>query len=163
MGRERFNNLIDKVLLHEGGYVCDPADPGGETKYGISKRTYPNLDIKNLTVEDAKDIYYHDWWTPLKCGEINHDLIAQKLLDTCVNVGKSAGVKILQRALVSIGERVAIDGIIGSETLKAVERADSLHLLKAMREQQIQHYQKLIKANPTLARFEKGWMKRANS
>ena len=49
-----FDQVIDRVLAHEGGYVNDPDDPGGETKYGISKKAYPKIDIKNLTKEEAK-------------------------------------------------------------------------------------------------------------
>ena len=52
-----FNEIIEKVLEHEGGYVNDKDDLGGETKYGITKRFYPNLDIKNLSREQAKEIY----------------------------------------------------------------------------------------------------------
>ena len=54
---KNFNEIIEKVLEHEGGYVNDPTDLGGETKYGITKRFYPNVDIKNLTIEQAKEIY----------------------------------------------------------------------------------------------------------
>ena len=50
-----FNNIIEVVLKHEGGYVNDPKDLGGETKYGITKRFYPDVDIKNLTKEKAKE------------------------------------------------------------------------------------------------------------
>lgn len=53
------------VLDHEGGYSNDPTDPGGETKYGISKRAHPNLDIKNLTPEQALDIYLKEYWEPI--------------------------------------------------------------------------------------------------
>ena len=52
-----FKLAIPRVITNEGGYVNDPDDPGGETKYGISKRSYPALDIKNLTVEQATAIY----------------------------------------------------------------------------------------------------------
>ena len=57
-----FNKIIEKVLEHEGGYVNDPKDLGGETKYGITKRFYPDVDIKNLTKEQAKTIYHTDYW-----------------------------------------------------------------------------------------------------
>ena len=52
--KTQFDEIIDHVLEHEGGYVNDPKDLGGETKYGITKRFYPDVDIKNLTKEDAK-------------------------------------------------------------------------------------------------------------
>lgn len=60
-----FDRVMDHILRWEGGYVNDPRDPGGETKYGISKRAHPNVDIKALTVEAAKDIYRADYWEPL--------------------------------------------------------------------------------------------------
>lgn len=59
---ESFDMTIDFTLRWEGGYVNNPADPGGETKYGISKRSYPWLDIVNLTEEHARLIYYRDFW-----------------------------------------------------------------------------------------------------
>ena len=161
--RERFERLIGFVLAHEGGYVNDPTDPGGETKYGISKRSYPRLDIKNLTIEDAKGIYYQDWWLPLKCPQIHDDKVAQKYLDTCVNTGKGTGTKILQRALQMIGYRITVDGAIGPKTLAAVNAADPQALLVAMRQQQKAHYEQLIQKNPKLEKFRRGWMARANS
>lgn len=163
MSRERFERLIGMILQHEGGYVYDPVDPGGETKYGISKRSYPHVDIKNLTIEQAKDIYYRDWWLRLRCNEIQDDRIAQKLLDTCINVGAMTGVRILQRALCDVGQPVSIDGLIGPQTIGAAHRADSVQLLAAMRYHQTMHYKRLIERNPKLAKFERGWMARANS
>jgi lysozyme family protein len=163
MSRERFERLIGMILQHEGGYVYDPVDPGGETKYGISKRSYPHVDIKNLTIEQAKDIYYRDWWLRLRCNEIQDDRIAQKLLDTCINVGAMTGVRILQRALCDVGQPVSIDGLIGPQTIGAANRADSVQLLAAMRYHQTMHYKRLIERNPKLAKFERGWMARANS
>ncbi len=59
---EKFNKAVRIILAHEGGYVNHPADPGGETNMGISKRSYPDLDIKNLTVAMAKEIYFRDFW-----------------------------------------------------------------------------------------------------
>ncbi len=163
MSRERFEGLIGKILNHEGGYVDDPVDPGGETKYGISKRSYPHVDIKALTVAQAKDIYYRDWWLRLRCNEIQDDRIAQKHLDTSINVGPRNGVRILQRALCDAGEPVVVDGLIGPKTLAAIKRADPEKLLAAMRYQQAQFYKRIIERNPDLVRFERGWMARANS
>lgn len=161
--RERFERLIGFVLEHEGGYVNDPDDPGGETKYGVSKKSYPHVDIASLTIEQAKDIYYEDWWLPLKCPQILDDKVAQKYLDTCVNTGKGTGTKILQRALQMIGYRITVDGAIGPKTLAAVNAADPQALLVAMRQQQKAHYAQLIQKNPKLEKFRRGWMARANA
>ena len=159
--RQRFDSLIGAVLVHEGGYVNDPDDPGGETKYGISKRSYPRLDIAALTESQARDIYHQDWWRKLRCSEIRDDRVAQKYLDACVNVGRSTGTKLLQRALCSIGLSVAVDGKIGPQTLAAANIANPDSLLPAMRRLQAEHYEGLIKRNPKLAKFRRGWMARA--
>ena len=58
MYSEVFYEIIEGVIEKEGGYVNDPDDPGGETKYGISKKAFPKEDIKNLTIVRAKDILY---------------------------------------------------------------------------------------------------------
>jgi lysozyme family protein len=159
--RQRFELLIGAVLEHEGGYVNDPDDPGGETKYGISKRTYPGLDIVNLTESQARDIYYRDWWLRLRCNEIRDDRAAQKYLDMSVNVGGTAGTRILQRALNQLGWRVTIDGKIGPQTIGAANKANPDALLAAMRRLQAAHYESLIRRNPKLAKFRRGWMARA--
>ena len=65
-----FNDIIEHVLNHEGGYVDDPSDLGGETNFGIAKRFYPNVDIKNLTRDEAKNIYFEDYWKPSKAQDL---------------------------------------------------------------------------------------------
>lgn len=57
-----FDKAFEIVIGHEGGYVDNPRDPGGRTKYGISQRSYPKLDIKNLTLDQAKQIYFDNYW-----------------------------------------------------------------------------------------------------
>lgn len=76
------------VVGSEGGYVNNPADPGGETRYGISKRAYPNLDIAALTLEEAQAIYLRDYWTPLNCDAMSWEL-ALINFDCAVNQGLS--------------------------------------------------------------------------
>ena len=70
----KFEDIINDVFEKEGGYVNDPKDPGGETKYGISKRAFPNVDIKSITKEDAKKIYMDNYWTPSKSESIPENL-----------------------------------------------------------------------------------------
>jgi len=162
--RARFEQLIGIVLIHEGGYVCDPSDPGGETKYGISKRAYPHLDIRNLTLERAKDIYYRDWWRRYRIYQLKDDQIAAKVLDLCVNVGARNGIAVLQRALHAVGyQHVIIDGVIGPQTLGAANRANPEALIAALRAEAACYYRQLVRSNQTLTKFEKGWMRRAYS
>jgi len=67
---DKFRRSLGFTLPHEGGYVNDPRDPGGETKWGISKGAYPNVDIANLTPLDAANIYAQDYWDACGCDVI---------------------------------------------------------------------------------------------
>ena len=158
--RQRFDSLIGAVLVHEGGYVNDPDDPAARRSMAY-RSGLSSLDIASLTESQARDIYYRDWWLRLRCSEIRDDRVAQKYLDACVNVGRSTGTKLLQRALCSIGLSVAVDGKIGPQTLAAANIANPDSLLPAMRRLQAEHYEGLIKRNPRLAKFRRGWMARA--
>ena len=158
----KFVQAVGAVLKHEGGYVNDPDDPGGETKYGISKRSYPDLDIANLTEEQASEIYYRDWWRQYKYDLIEDATVAAKVLDLSVNMGPSAAHKCLQRALHACGRRdVAIDGIIGPQTLEATNAANPLMLLAALRAEAAAHYRALAQADPKRRKFLTGWLNRA--
>lgn len=83
----KFDKAIKVVLAHEGGYVNDPNDLGGETNFGISKRSYPTVDIKNLTREQAVEIYRGDWWERYRYGDIEDLDVATKVFDLAVNMG----------------------------------------------------------------------------
>lgn len=82
-----FDRAFEIVVGVEGGYVDDPRDPGGETKFGISKRSYPALDIKNLTLDQARDIYLHDYWLKAGCDQLVDDAMAILIFDAAVNMG----------------------------------------------------------------------------
>lgn len=85
--RDNFQIAVKFVLQHEGGYVNDPDDPGGETKYGIAKRFHPNVDIKNLTELDAAKIYFDEYWMKLPDSlSFPLDIAA---MDSAVNLGVS--------------------------------------------------------------------------
>ena len=148
--RARFDSLIGFVLEHEAG-INHPADRGGPTKYGISLRAYPHLGekgIRDLTKQGAADFYYRDWWTPMRCREINDDKVAQKYLDTCVNMGISGGTRVLQRALCSIGHRVTVDGKIGPQTpVRSTRQTRLSH--PAMRRCQAERYAEIIRNDPS--------------
>ena len=94
---ENFRKSLAFVLKHKGGYVNNPADPGGETKWGISKRAYPNLDIKNLTPEQACDIYSHDYWDKAGCDALAYPLCCV-VFDSTVQHGVSRALGWLKQA-----------------------------------------------------------------
>lgn len=93
-----FRLALKFVLEHEGGYVNDPDDPGGETKWGISKRYHPDVDIKNLLPEQAAQIYAEEYWNPCNCDNIPHPYCAV-VFDTAVNCGVNRAVQWLKLGL----------------------------------------------------------------
>ncbi|MFZ2287603.1 MAG: glycosyl hydrolase 108 family protein [Bacteroidales bacterium] len=107
-----FEESFTKLLGHEGGYVNNPKDPGGETNWGISKRSYPNEDIKNLTQGRAKEIYYKDFWLPCHLDKLPTE-VRFDLFDAAVNSGPEQAIKWLQEAV-----GVTQDGAVGPITEK---------------------------------------------
>lgn len=109
--KSNFDACLSEVLAHEGGYVNHPADPGGETNMGISRRSYPREDIRGMTRVRAAQIYRRDFWHPVRGDDLppGLDLVA---FDAGVNSGVSRGAKWLQGAL-----GVAQDGRIGPQTV----------------------------------------------
>ena len=95
-----FNRAFTFVVGEEGGYVNNPADPGGETKFGISKRAYPDLDIANLTLEQAKAIYHKDYWDTLALDMRPYGA-ALCLFDCGVNQGVARALELLNRVSTS--------------------------------------------------------------
>jgi len=151
-----FKDVIKAVLHHEGGYVNDPKDPGGETNYGVSKRAYPNLDIKNLTLEDAVDIYKRDYWDKAKVKELKPDL-RHIYFDMVVNMGRSRAVKVLQETANSKGSTLNVDGGLGPITIKALKNVE----LERVRCYRVKYYMDLISRKPSLEKFIFGWFKRS--
>lgn len=113
MTEQNFNNVMDEVFKHEGGYVNDPRDAGGETNMGVSKRAHPDVDIKNLTKSTAKTLYARDYWQKVRAGQFP-DGLDIALMDASVNSGNSRGSKWMQGAL-----GVKRDGKIGPQTIAA--------------------------------------------
>lgn len=157
-----FDEAFIFMLPHEGGYVNNPRDPGGETKYGISKRSYPSVDIQNLTEADAKEIYRRDFWNPLY-ERINSQAIANKTFDFAVNMGSREAHKLLQSACNECGERIVVDGTLGNLTLMAVNSCDSSLLLTELKKLAVGFYQHLVALDPKKAVFLVGWCKRATA
>ena len=151
-----FKEIIKKVLEHEGGYVNDPKDLGGETKYGITKRFYPDVDIKNLTIEQATDIYKSDYWDKNKVESLPQNLW-HIYFDMCVNMGKRIAVKVLQRAAVNKGRDIEVDGGLGPMTIGALKGVE-LDRVRAFR---VKYYVDLITAKPEQEKFYLGWFRRA--
>jgi lysozyme family protein len=148
-----FAPAIAVVLENEGGYSNNSADAGGETNFGLSKLRYPDLDIKNLTKEEAEAIYLRDWW---KFGGLLDQNVANKLFDSFVNMSSEA-IRIMQRCV-----GVIVDGSYGPKTEEAINRiADPATLLEQYRGELVVFYEDLVQKRPENAKFLEGWLRRA--
>ncbi|MGS0741330.1 glycoside hydrolase family 108 protein [Glaciimonas sp. GG7] len=142
-----FDQAIERVLGHEGGYVNHPADPGGETHWGISKRSYPNVDIKNLTRVQAIEIYRRDFWHCIH-GNDMFGSVAYQAMDFAVNSGIATAIRCLQRTL-----NVADDGHWGPVTAAAAKRMSETDQIMRLNAERLDYLRKL-KGWPT---FGAGW------
>ena len=152
-----YEEIIEQVLHHEGGYVNDPKDLGGETNFGITKRFYPDVDIKNLTEEGAKEIYKRDYWDKNKCGDLPSQL-RHIYFDMLVNFGKRGAVKVLQRAANAKNkDKIDVDGGLGPATLNAIQNLE----LERVRAYRVLRFANLVIKKPEQERFWFGWFRRA--
>lgn len=150
MARNTFDLCLSELLRHEGGYVNHKRDPGGETNFGISKRSYPNVDIKGLTPAKAGAIYRRDFWQPQNCDALPAGLDFVTF-DPSVNSGPKRGAQWLQRGL-----GVRADGVIGQATLAAAQKADPLPVIRAACAARMG----FLRGLKIWATFKKGWSRR---
>jgi lysozyme family protein len=151
-----FSLAIPIILRREGGYVWDAADAGGETNFGISRRSYPDLDIKNLTSADASAIYKRDWWDAYGYGRILAQAVGTKVLDMAVNLGSRSAHRIAQTASGCVA-----DGILASGSISAINASPSISLLQSMQNLEASHYEAIVEAHPEDQKFLNGWLARA--
>ena len=151
-----WNEAINFVLEQEGEYTLDPNDPGGETKYGISKKSYPSLDIKNLSRQDAVEIYHRDFWVPCRCADLPRPY-ALAVFDSAVNQGTRVAIRLMQIAL-----GVIVDGVIGPKTIAAAHSAQPKMIRLALAER-LSAYTRLIVSKPNLIVFAMNWSYRVLS
>ena len=165
----QFETAFKFVLKQEGGYSNHPSDKGGETNYGISTRFIRAngikiKSVKDMTVQQAKEIYQMYFWQPIKADQFTDDLVQLFLFDTAVNCGAGRAIELLQIAL-NAWAPTAIDGIVGHITIsncnamteKEKNRSLLYELLKANR---IGYYEHIIRNNEKLRVFLKGWINR---
>lgn len=146
-----FDQAFDRLIGNEGGYCDVKGDPGGETNWGISKRSYPGLDIADLTREDARAIYKRDFWDRGQMDQYD-PAIAFQVFDAAVNHGMGTALRLLQRAA-----GVADDGYIGPVTVAAVKAKSVTDMLMLFIAYRIRYWTKLS----TWPTFGKGWANRA--
>lgn len=145
-----FDEAFDLLVDHEGGYVNRPDDPGGETKFGISKRQYPGEDIAGMTLQRAAQIYRRDYWGPAGCDALPED-VRFDVFDMAVNSGVKTAIRTLQGA---VGEDQ--DGILGPRTLQAVQSMPAAQLKSRLSGARLL----MLTSLPTWGVFGKGWARR---
>lgn len=176
-----FQKAFENTLGREGGFVNDPDDLGGATKYGVSLRylrkqhvingdldfdgDIDSNDIHLLDLKDAKDIYFHDFWKANHYHLITDIIIAMKVFDLCVNMGAKSANTLLQRAINDSLGRIDCkeDGLIGPLTITLVNHTDPSLIIANLRLEAVEHYEKLAEMNPVLNKYLDGWKVRANA
>lgn len=154
----QFDRIIGFILQKEGGYVNDPRDAGGETNFGISKRSYPMLDIKSLTVEQAKAIYQSDFY-----GKIQGDKLPFPIALVMTDFAVHSGVGNAVRQAQSLLKVNPVDGILGNRTLAAITGIkDILQWVESYADARVTFYRKLAINRPSQLRFLYGWEDRAH-
>lgn len=158
------NELIDRVIEREGGYVDHPADKGGPTKYGITIRTLSAYreetcsaaDVEALTLEDARAIYYQDYWSRPGFHQLNlPDVVVEMVFDAGVHSGPTRAVKFLQSAC-----GVTPDGDIGPKTIQAASGMSPVQLAANVMAERNEFLGRLITENPSQSVFAHGWDRR---
>jgi len=171
-----FDAFFPTLLKHEGGFVNDPADPGGATNKGITIATFqscakeylgidPTLaNLKALTDAQAGKIYKPRYWDKVRSDEIELQELANIVFDFQVNAGGAAS-KLLQKVLNELGAKppLEVDGDIGPGTMAALKGADQKAVYRRYKQGRIDYYEDLVAKRPALGKFLKGWLIRVNS
>ena len=158
-----FDTAFQRTIGLEGGFTNNPMDRGGPTKFGISKRANPDLDIERLTLEQAKLFYRTRYWDPLMLNQISSELVQCEMFDTGVNCGKRGIALITQKALNFLGENIEVDGWLGPVTIGKLNHwieKDIRALFKTLNGFQFIWYVDIVNKDPFQRVFSRGWMKR---
>ncbi len=174
--------IADEIIAREGGYVDDPDDPGGATKYGVTLGTLRGLgvdldgdgdtdaeDVRRLTRAQARGIFLEHYFERPGIAQLPEALHAT-VFDMQVNAGANA-VKILQRLLNDMGHRIAVDGAIGPRTAEAAHLAQASapnHLTDAYGIARRNYYYAIADGRPASRKYARrrdggkgGWIRRA--
>lgn len=171
---QSIDEILDTVINNEGGFVNNPSDAGGPTKYGITQATLSNYlgrdatidDIKNLSIDDAKEIYQRKYYTEPRFDTLPVDL-QPVVVDTGVLYGTRRAVIFIQTVINEAGfGPIDVDGTLGPQTRAAVTKAFNEmqgYFINAIVDERINRAQQIVANNPSQQVFLKGWTNRAES
>ena len=156
--KENWDKSFDMVLVHEGGYVNDPRDPGGRTNMGVTQRAWESYlnrsvteaEMRGLTREVIKPFYKAMYWDKLKGDQLPTG-VDYAAYDLAVNSGVGRAAKYLQEIA-----GVVADGAIGPKSLEAISACDPQEMVDAICGMRLEFLQRL----PTFGTFGKGWSRR---
>tara|TARA_B100002019_G_C21240619_1_gene585331 strand:- start:797 stop:1315 length:519 start_codon:yes stop_codon:yes gene_type:complete len=159
-----FDECLQIILHHEGGYVNHPKDPGGMTNLGVTKRVYEDWvgyavsehTMQNLTEEDVAPIYKKNYWDRVKGDDLPEGLNLC-VFDFGVNAGTGRAAKYLQTMIGTV-----VDGGIGPNTLRTLDEHVSLVGLQETIEQYQENRQRYYQKLKTFETFGRGWTRRVN-
>jgi lysozyme family protein len=153
-----FDKAIKKTLAHEGGATVtnDATDAGGLTKYGISQRAYPELNIAGLTEKRAKEIYKADYWDMVRGDDIENQVIAESMFDFGVNSGPGRAIKLAQKA-----SGAEPDGIMGMMTIRALLSMGTKTFINCYAIEKIKFYRDIVTNNSSQKKYLLGWINRS--
>jgi len=170
-----FENALHKVLAHEGGYVNDPDDAGGETYKGVARKIFSkwdgwtivdlckkkpnfpkNLDLDTELQHKIEDFYRVNFWDRVKGDDIKHEEVAFAIFDFGVNAGVSTSAVLAQKVL-----DLDADGVIGNGTVTALNEQDPERFLASFTLAKIARYIYIVNKKPSNKKFFFGWVNRA--
>lgn len=154
-----FNLVIAQTLIREGGATLthDPSDPGNPSRYGISQRELPSIDIKMLTESQAKAFYKAEYWQPLCADNINDQDVAELLFNTAIDAGVKATLRLIQ---LTVQTQQSFDSM-NEFALDALNREEPELFLANFTLAKIARYLHLCRTNPANKAFLFGWVNKA--
>jgi lysozyme family protein len=164
-----FDEAFEKLLFLEGGYVKHPSDPGGATNFGVTQvvfsKHFPGQDVRYATREQAKIIYWRDYWKPMKLDNVADKKIAMELFEQGVNLGPARAIKHAQKACNFLSgsagrAEIAVDGVIGPQTLEELgywADRNIKALINSLNGLQFLHYYRLVTETDWADPFGAGW------
>lgn len=161
----QFANVVAMIVSAEGSKDVDsPSDYGGETKYGISKREYPDLDIASLSESQAMGILETDYWNKYHLSQIENQAIANQIFFLLVNMNPEHAITIVQISINVCGRgmiRASVDGVLGAETIQALNSLADNWLSNRIRLETIRYYLHLTDDDKSQIPNFRGWVRRA--
>ncbi len=160
-----FEKVAPLVVVVEGQKdINDPTDFGGETKYGISKHQFPDVDIATLTESQALGLLREFYWEEYRIGEIENQGIANQIFFLYINMNPLHAGLIVQAAINAVGRGIVVvkpDGVMGTLTIRAINSLADGWLSNRIRLEAVSYYLQLTDHEPSQVVNFRGWVRRA--